>query len=60
MHRIWATHHPDNIASRKDLDRVGFQEEGRLRDDRFVDGAWHDSVVCSILENEWRRGRVHE
>jgi ribosomal-protein-alanine N-acetyltransferase len=60
MHRIWATHHPDNLASRKVLDRVGFKEEGRRRDDRVVGGAWHDSIVCSILENEWRKVRVHE
>jgi len=53
LHRIWATHHPENFASRRVLDKIGFQEEGRRRDDRFVGGAWYDSVVCSILESEW-------
>ena len=52
LHRIWATHHPENGASRRVLDKIGFREEGRRRDDRFVDGAWYDSVVCSILESD--------
>jgi RimJ/RimL family protein N-acetyltransferase len=53
LHRIWATHHPDNSASRRVLDKVGFREEGRRRDDRLLDGMWFDSVVCSILKHEW-------
>jgi ribosomal-protein-alanine N-acetyltransferase len=52
LHRIWATHHPENLASRRVLDKLGFVEEGRRRDDRFVDGAWYDSVVCSMLESD--------
>jgi [ribosomal protein S5]-alanine N-acetyltransferase len=54
LHRIWATHHPDNLASRRVLDKLGFREEGRRRDDRFVGGAWYDSVVCSILQSDPR------
>ena len=54
MHRIWATHHPENVASRRVLDRLGFREEGRRRDDRMIGGRWSDSVVCSLLEDEWR------
>jgi ribosomal-protein-alanine N-acetyltransferase len=56
LHRIWATHHPDNFASRKVLEKVGLREEGRRRDDRLVGGVWYDSVVCSILEDDWRPG----
>ncbi len=54
MPRIWATHHPENVASRRVLDRLGFREEGRRRDDRMIGGRWSDSVVCSLLEDEWR------
>jgi [ribosomal protein S5]-alanine N-acetyltransferase len=53
MHRIWATHHPENVASRRVLDKLGFREEGRRRDDRMIGGQWSDSVVCSLLEDEW-------
>jgi RimJ/RimL family protein N-acetyltransferase len=58
LHRVWATHHPDNLASRKVLEKVGLGEEGRRRHDRFVGGAWYDSAVCSILEEEWRLRRT--
>ena len=54
MHRIWATHHPENAASRRVLDKLGFREEGRRREDRMTGGRWFDSVVCSLLEDEWR------
>jgi [ribosomal protein S5]-alanine N-acetyltransferase len=30
LHRIWATHHPGNLASRWVLDKLGFQEEGKV------------------------------
>ena len=52
MHRIWATHHPENVASRRVLDKLGFREEGRRRDARMIAGQWSDSVVCSLLEDE--------
>jgi len=54
LHRIWATYHPENTASRRILGNLGFRQEGRLRDDRLTAGMWHDSIVCSILEYEWR------
>lgn len=57
LHRIWATHHPGNLASRRVLDKLGFQEEGRRRDDRYIQGRWCDSVVCSVLDHEWTKRR---
>ena len=57
MHRIWATHHPENVASRRVLDKLGFREEGRRRDDRTIGGQWSDSVVCSCLRASGERYR---
>ena len=34
--------------------KCGFVEEGRLRDDRFARGRYWDTVVMSVLENEFR------
>jgi len=31
----------------------GFQEEGRMRADRFWGGAYHDSLIMGILRSEW-------
>ena len=53
-HGVWATHHPDNLVSPKVLEKVGLGAKGPRRDDRYVGGAWYDSVVGSILEDEWR------
>ena len=33
--------------------KVGFVEEGRLRQRDWVDGAYHDSLVMPILRDEW-------
>jgi RimJ/RimL family protein N-acetyltransferase len=43
-----------HVASRRVLDRLGFHEGGRRREDRMIGGQWFDSVVCSLLEDEWR------
>jgi ribosomal-protein-alanine N-acetyltransferase len=54
LHRVWATYHPENLASGAVVRKLGMQEEGRLRDHRLVDGIWRDSIVCAVLETEWR------
>jgi len=33
--------------------RLGFKEEGRLRQERFVDGAYHDLIIMGLLREEW-------
>lgn len=53
LHRIWAGHHPDNLASGRVLEKVGMIKEGRIREHLFAHGAWRDSLTYSILEHEW-------
>jgi RimJ/RimL family protein N-acetyltransferase len=36
--------------------RLGFREEGRLRGALKRDGAFHDAILMSMLESEWRGG----
>lgn len=43
-----------NDASRGLLESLGFEEEGRTRRDRFVDGAYVDTVQYSLLREDWR------
>ena len=33
--------------------KVGFIEDGRFRDDVYIDGEFHDMVFMSILKKEW-------
>lgn len=53
LHRIWAARAPENIASDGLLRKLGFVEEGRIRHHLHTRGNWRDSIVYSILEDEW-------
>jgi RimJ/RimL family protein N-acetyltransferase len=39
------------------MTKLGMVEEGRIRGHLLVRGAWRDSVVHSILEDEWTARR---
>jgi len=43
-----------NDASRGLLESLGFEEEGRTRRDRFIDGEYVDTVRYVLLREEWR------
>jgi RimJ/RimL family protein N-acetyltransferase len=53
LHRLWGARGPENEASRKLMEAIGMNEESRLRDHVFTNGAWRDSVVHSILRDEY-------
>jgi [ribosomal protein S5]-alanine N-acetyltransferase len=53
LHRISAAIGPDNAASIAVVTKLGMQYEGRLRDHVFTNGAWRDSLLYSILSNQW-------
>ncbi|MEF8800447.1 MAG: GNAT family protein [Halolamina sp.] len=42
-----------NDASRGVLESLGFEEEGRIRRDRFIDGEYVDTVQYGLLREEW-------
>lgn len=42
-----------NDASRGLLESLGFEEEGRVRKDRFIDGEYVDTVQYGLLREEW-------
>ncbi len=56
LHRISAAIGPGNATSIAIVTRLGFTEEGRLRDHVFTNGAWRDSILYSLLAHEWHRG----
>ncbi len=53
LHRIFATTHPENPASNRVIQKAGLVLEGRLREDRIYDGEFKDSLIYSILRQEW-------
>lgn len=58
LHKVWLTCATYNERGLRAYSRLGFREDGRMRDDRFMDGRYHDTVVMSILEDEWRNRRA--
>ncbi|MFC3996536.1 GNAT family N-acetyltransferase [Nocardiopsis sediminis] len=53
LNRLWGARSPDNVASKRVMERAGMIEEGRIRRHLRTRGAWRDSVVHSILDDEW-------
>lgn len=55
LHRIMATHLPENLRSAQLLRRLGFTVEGYARDFVKVCGQWRDNVLLSLVVDEPRR-----
>ncbi|MER6103717.1 GNAT family protein [Streptomyces sp. NPDC001832] len=54
LHRVSAAIGPSNLASIALVEKLGFQKEGVLRDHVHTNGGWRDSILYSVLEDEWR------
>lgn len=59
LHRIWGARSPVNEASSRTMLGAGMIEEGTIRGHLFTRGAWRDSVVHSILSDEYRPSASH-
>ncbi|MFQ5407757.1 MAG: GNAT family N-acetyltransferase [Anaerolineales bacterium] len=53
LHRIYLRVFDNNPRAIKVYLRAGFTEEGRLREDRYHDGRYNDTIVMGILHAEW-------
>jgi RimJ/RimL family protein N-acetyltransferase len=54
LHRIWGARSPVNDASARTMHSAGMIEEGTIRGHLFTRGAWRDSIVHSILSDEYQ------
>lgn len=48
LHRIEASIRPDNKASRRVVEKIGFREEGLRLREVHIDGAWRDHICYAI------------
>ncbi|HEX8958195.1 MAG TPA: GNAT family protein [Solirubrobacterales bacterium] len=55
LHRVEIRAAAENRGSRAIPERLGFREEGTLREAESVDGRWLDVVVYAVLASEWSR-----
>jgi ribosomal-protein-alanine N-acetyltransferase len=58
LHRVEATVRPENLASRRVLEKLGFREEGLFRRYLNVDGAWRDHLCYALTVEDLRTSLV--
>lgn len=58
VHRIEATIDPENWASARVLERLGFRYEGRRYRSALVRGEWLDDDAYELIVDDWRRWRA--
>jgi ribosomal-protein-alanine N-acetyltransferase len=56
LHRVEATVRPENAASLRVLEKLGFREEGLFRRYLDVNGAWRDHLCFALTADELRPG----
>ena len=54
VHRVMLRAYAFNAGALRMYAKLGFREEGRLRDAYYRHGSFHDTILLSILEDEWR------
>jgi RimJ/RimL family protein N-acetyltransferase len=54
LHRVWLHAHEFNERGLRSYKRVGFKEEGILRQDCFREGRYWNTIVMGILREEWK------
>ena len=54
LHKVWLMCFKENSRARAIYQRIGFIEEGTLREEYLHAGVYHDMVRMSLLEREWR------
>lgn len=58
LHRISAAMGPDNAASIAIVRQLGMVYEGRIRDHVYTNGRWRDSLLYSVLVDDWTAAEV--
>ncbi len=53
-HRLWLDVAEDNERAQHVYRKLGFVEEGRLREAARRKGDWHDLVLFGMLKSEWQ------
>jgi ribosomal-protein-alanine N-acetyltransferase len=56
LHRIHAAFLPDNVASRRVLEKNRFKEEGYAENYLQIDGRWADHVLFGLTREQYERG----
>lgn len=55
LHKVYARVLESNTDGHYYFHKLGFTREGTMRQEYFLDGAYHDMVLLSILAPEWEQ-----
>ena len=55
LHRVWLSTYEYNARARHVYEKLGFRQEGVMRETDFLDGRWVDAVIYGILEQDFER-----
>ena len=58
MHRLVASIRPENAASRRVAEKLGFRDEGTRVREAHIDGAWRDHICYAITAEEVPTGML--
>ena len=53
LNRVWLQVYDDNARARRSYVKVGFREEGVLRQDCYREGRYWDTIVMAVLRQDW-------
>jgi ribosomal-protein-alanine N-acetyltransferase len=56
LHRIEATIRPENQASRRVVEKLGFREEGLRRRSLHIEGTWRDHLCYALTTEDVQGG----
>jgi [ribosomal protein S5]-alanine N-acetyltransferase len=60
LHKVWLRTEAHNIRAQRAYEKCGFQCDGVFREHVFLGGQYHDSIVMSITEDEYRAAHPFE
>jgi len=58
LHKVYLIVFRENLRAQRTYRRLGFIDEGVLREEYFLRDAWHDMIRMGILDREWRARRA--
>ena len=54
LNRVWLHVDERNTRGIRAYQKVGFRREGLLRENRYADGRYHNTLLMAVLRSEWQ------